>query len=333
VHLFQVEAVGTERRQTFEEVRPRLAAEWKGRRVAEILGEVEHQIENLPDVFVPTKSELLVLVRRNDPNAVVLRVGSFELRLSELQEMLETDKILRPQATGDRQVEILEQVRRSELVYQDRLRRGWTPSLEQERRLKRGSDQVLLELFREQRVRERAAGDVEALRDFYRDNQRRFSTSLVLELRRLSVPKMTAATMSRLEAARSDLLDGSLRLEDLAVEFSGSIDSLGPVTLAALSQLDPRLPGLVAPLEVDEATAPYSYQGAIHILEVTNRREPEVLPFNQIREAVITAYVERHGQELYEELRARVLENARYQFFEQHLEGHLVDIGEQPHSV
>jgi parvulin-like peptidyl-prolyl isomerase len=322
VHLFYVDTVIEAKDFSFEEVRRGLAAQLYAERRGEAMRKLEAELEDDVEIFFPTRDELQALQRRGDPGAVVLRVGDFELRLGELGSLLETDRILNPGVVENRTERLLEALRQAERIYQHQLARGATLDAEGERQLAARADRLLALHYRQEKLRVAVDSDPARLRTFYDDNRRRFTSPLQLRLRRLSIPlaEDAAARMGSLERLVPELEAGRQTLEEAAAELSGDLQELGWVTLGQLRELDPKLARFAAGIPAGGYSPPYSTADRLSIVRVLERREPEPLPYERVRDPVRAAYLERHGQRLYEELRQELLGEAGFRFLEDRFE-------------
>jgi hypothetical protein len=110
--------------------------------------------------------------------------------------------------------------------------------------------------------------------------------------------------MARLEAAASTPGAG---LSDLHSQLGGEVDEVGPKSLGELGRLQPKLPSLIAPLEVGQLSAPFRTTKGLQINEVVARTKAEPIPFEKVRDRVAARYVQQYTSELYDKLRDQIL--------------------------
>jgi len=322
VHLFYVDTVIEAKDFTFEEVRRKLASQLYVERRSEAMRELEAELDDDAEVFFPTPEELRDLQRRGDPSTLVLRVGDFELRLGELGSFLETDRMLNPGPVENRAERLLETLRQAERIYQHQLARGAALDPEEERLLADRADRLLALHYRQEKLRIAVDSDPARLRTFFHDNRRRFTSPLQLRLLRLSIPldEDAATRMGSLERLVPELETGQNTLEEVAAELSGDLEELGWMTLRQLRELDPKLARFAAGIPAGGHSPPYSTTAYLAMARVLERREPEPSPYERVRDQVRAAYLERHGQRLYEELRRELLGDAGFRFLEERFE-------------
>ena len=318
VHLFVVDTAIEARDLTLDEVRRSLAAELFAQRRSQAMRGIEEAVEVDVEVFSPQPEELRTLEQRGDPNSLVLRVGDFELRYRDFRLLLEIDRQQNPGAVEQRRERLLEALRQGELIYQHQLALGATLDAERERRLAAQSERALAFSYRRQKVQDLATADPARLRSFFEDNRWRFASPLRFRLLRLSMPvdEEAASKMASLERLKADLDAGRKSLEGVAQELSADLEELEWMTLRQLAENSPKLAHFTSEAAVGGHSVPFTSGGRLQIVRVLERREPEPLPFEQVRDQVLIAYLDRHGQRLYAELRREMLEGAAFRLLE-----------------
>lgn len=311
LHLFYVDQILPVREATFEEALPILREQLEAERREAALEALVAEIPVPPDALVLDREQLAALVEAGDAGALVLRVGSYRLKLAELrghlrQTLAQQPPHERPPVTVELLWQQLEHLRRRELLYRHCMDAGEVPEEPFQERLADWRRQSMVALQRQRRLVDIAARDEGRLRLFYDNNLGRFSQPPMWSLRVLKVPLGTdpAARMAELEAAASS---PGATLEGLQNDLGGQIEALDLETLGELSRTRPKLPPLVAGIEPPALTAPYRTDGGLEIAQVVARRDAEPLPFEEVRHQVATAYVGHYTQEVYAELSDEIL--------------------------
>lgn len=321
VHLFMVDVIVDAKDNTLEEARDQLVPPLRQRQRDAALAQLTEDLEAQAEIFTPTADELQAILQRNDPQEVVLRVNEYTLDVATLMAMLANDSSQRV-PSSNHVVRLLDQVRRGELIYQQQLDAGIGLSEEEQKTVNEQLSSLLTYQGRQQKLRLRMEKDAAALRAFFDENRMRFTSPLRLQLRRLSVPlsKHPSDQMALLERRRNDLNQGLTTLDELAAVIGGDVHDLGWQGLNQLQLIAPELAALISEVQKDQYSPPYSRPDSLNILHVVDRQEPQPLAFEQVREAVRQAYLERHGQRLYDEVRTEILSAAGFSLHEKRLD-------------
>ncbi len=305
VHLFWVEEIQPAAEPTLETVRPQVVERLRrerGRERAESLVAIEPP----PGSFLPDDEQLRVLLSSGDADAVLLRIGAYELRLEDLRGLL-----ARAAASGEpppNPADAVRAIRTRELLYLQWQEGGGELDAEAGDRLERLRRTALASEYARRRLLEQIAADRQRLETFYERNRLRYSEPLRLLLERAVFPFGTEPnrTMARLEAAGAALDGGEQTLEALARELGGRLEDLGWKSLAELQREAPGLAGRVSDLPAGRHSAPLRRGEAIEIARVVERRGPRPLPLARIESQVEEDLLAAEGQELYAELAQRL---------------------------
>jgi parvulin-like peptidyl-prolyl isomerase len=140
-------------------------------------------------------------------------------------------------------------------------------------------------------VRERIEIADEVLRKIYREEQERFRVPTGLELRELVVlADSVADRQERQEAAAAIIREirSGAPFEEVAARGSAAGTTTGVIDLGWVEpgDLDAELEAAVWELEAGQVSEPVDARGGHHVLEVLQRRESHVRPFEEVREAL-----------------------------------------------
>lgn len=282
--------------------------------------------------------ELKALYDGDDHDAVALEIGNF--RLTAIQAARQSSGVPRPldfEADEDADTARDEAI---EYGYAGLVRRALLYSMieadktlidadrlkEAEEHLVDVRDRALVDSEVRRRVRERAAADEGALERFFDDNAHHFQSEPRFRVRELTIAtgEDPLASMRKLEAARDRVVAGSSTLEDEAAELGGEIAEFDPKTVAELTEVGPKVPGVVLELGAAGLAVPFQEDDLLHLIDVVERQEPRQLSFAEAREAALDEYLERHQRSLSDEVTDELLSQAGYEFDEQAVRTYLV---------
>ena len=310
-HLFYVDQVLPAKHLTFEEARSILGQRLVEERRANALAELDAEISPPAGSLVLDRSQFAEVVKAGDPKAPVLRMGDEKWTLADVQRALRQLMLQQGKAdtapTLELAWQILDQHRRREEIYQHCSSGDQIPADRLEARLDRWRTKALTDAERHRRLVELAKQDEERLRLFYESNVGEFSSSPTWTIRLLRIPigERPVREMSRLETAAATQ---SSDLDTLQAELGGEIETLEPLSLAALGRMQPKLPTLLAPLDAGQLAAPYRTEQGLEIAEVEARTEAKPIPFDEVRDRVVARYVTQYTKELYDRLSAKLLD-------------------------
>jgi parvulin-like peptidyl-prolyl isomerase len=313
VHIFYVDQIIPERKVGLDEARPMIEQRVLNEHRRAAMEEIAGSIEPPSGAVTVDRSRFEEIIAEDDPEAVVLRVNDSSLVLGDLRQLVRQavarQEVVRPASYMDLAWELLESRRRTELIYEQYRTDDTISGDDLTAELEAWEEQALVHFERGHRLREIARRHGDHLRDFYSSNIGQFSTPPRWRIRRLRIPLDDKAqeVMARLEeAARAN----GRSLEELRDELGGTIEALEPIRQAELHRLEPKLPPLIAPLAEGELSPPYRTLTTLEIAEVVERNGAEPIPFDEVRDRVLDAYVQQHTSQLYEQLRNELLATA-----------------------
>ncbi len=308
-HLFYVDGAVEGRRYELHEIEPAVVTRLQTRRRASVIDEA---ITALPPPegpsFRPDAQELQSLLTGGDPDTVVLRVGDYQLDLRGLRRMLEASETT--ESPLQRATKLLAHLDGRERVYLHAQSQGWLDETEAGSRVSAAEERELLRLYLERKLEERVSADDTLVTTYYEARRRRFTEPLRLELRELRLPLEPDSAnrhMRRLEAAVWEVTAGTASLEALRGELGGEVHELGWVTLEQLAAFHPTAAARATALEGAGCLPPFRRETTLHLLEVTERREPTERPLAEVKALVEKAYLEENREELSRAVRDELL--------------------------
>ncbi|MEM9554319.1 MAG: peptidyl-prolyl cis-trans isomerase [Acidobacteriota bacterium] len=322
VAIFYVQGVREGQTASLSEARSTIAAVLAARKRRAWLEELSAGLEP-PDGA--TVLELDEVVRRleNEPEAVVLEIADDPMTAQVLAErltgVLEQEMDLAP-ALRRSSVEIVEDLYREDVAMRllgleaeaDDLSPEAERVIEQEA-LRLGG---LIEARRELDARMMGQVSDADLKRFYDDNTFLYTTPVEIRLRSLEVPlgpRPTARSL-RLEEVARQVRAGETTLNAAADAFGGRVATSDWQTLDDLLALPPKVAFYVRELRGQGVTAPFRLDSRLLLVEVFERREPVLRPYEEVAEQVRGDYLERHRQRLYREVADATLERVGFTF-------------------
>lgn len=305
--LFHVSEVLEGRRFALEEARGAIVAELRQRRLDDWIAE-QVAGQALPaDARILDGVELAEASVSAPDGYTVLALGDdYRLSAAELRQLFErAARQAPPWSSGaERRERIYRRLVDRQRLYLAIRDGAWLDDPEVaerlERRLERAARPQVLTRRLEARTRRRAEADEEALRAFYDDNAHRFQSPLRLRMKTLSLPLDAAAPerMAALERAHRALVAGELDFAAAAARLGAEVDDQGWVDFEALMGAEPKLRIYLLQLQGPGYTVPFQLNNRLNLIWVLARDEPEVLPYPEVEERVLEAYLERHGATL-----------------------------------
>jgi parvulin-like peptidyl-prolyl isomerase len=272
-----------------------------------LLQQVEARIKPLVesdtrDFAMPDQATLLALLQSGDADALLLQdadyrltVGAFRRHLAQLSDQQSRQNAARPAHPYS----VLQALRTREKLRRVCEQEGWLADAQLTAAVTRWEREQLVSAQRRQELRDLAGSDEARLRLYHSQNPDQFSTPVSWNLRRLRIAldAQAGTTMVVLEKAAQN---NSASIEDLQATLGGVIDSLSSQRMSDLSQIAPKLPALIAPLQPGELSAPMRTLEHLEIYQLVSVEEPVTKRFEEAREQAITNFVRQHAAALYQ---------------------------------
>jgi parvulin-like peptidyl-prolyl isomerase len=304
-HLFWVESLVEGKPFAFEEVRVLVARRLLNER-REAQARALLRIAPPEGSFVPDEAALTTLLEARDPEALVLRLGDFELRAGAFGR-----RLLEARRGGSRLSALgyLDALVTRELLYLQCREEGCDAAPQVAERVAALRERALAQHELERRLREELRASRTEIEEHYQRGQARYSDPVRWRLTRLAVPfgQDPGARMALLEEALPALDAGSRTLEQLASELGGRVEELGWRPLGALQAESPTVAEVVPRLQPGGHTPPFRTRDALVVLRCEERLEPAPLPLVRVEDRVLEDLLAAQGQELYRAFRDRLL--------------------------
>jgi hypothetical protein len=232
------------------------------------------------------------MVATGNGTEIVFEVGERRLNLAELREMTGLPRSQLDENQVDRLGVFYQELVEGEKLYLDLVAAddplAATVRVEAEEHLHRETVAALLNQTLEHEAAAKIDDDDAALRQYFEDNEHHYQSPLRFWLRVWSQPFASdpPAQLAAMERAHASMTVGKRGLEESAAELGGEIEDLGWRDLDGLSELPEKARGLVLQSETGGYTVPYQQGQVLYIIEVTERREPERLTYEEVAERV-----------------------------------------------
>ena len=315
-HLFLVREVLEARDLSFEEVALSLRQELASVRRSDALMDAAKSLEQPQDVFLPDQAQLQQIVRQGEPGTPVLRVGDFTLNTAQFLELFEMERrLLGPRVEAELGSKLLNRIYSREVIYQYLRAQGLGATPSPEFLAERSAE--LIKFLAERKMRTWGERQSDLVQRHYDNNRMRFAGPLRFRLELLSIPVGETGTRiaAEIEAIRADLDEGLKTLEELAERYSGAVQDLGFVTSGQVQMMAPRAMRLLATLEKNQHTPPFTRGGNLRVFKMMERQDPTARPLALVRDEVVEDYLTHHAAEVFETLSDTLLEQAEYRLF------------------
>jgi hypothetical protein len=324
-HLFLVEDVLPERQAALSEVAPQLRSQLQAEQVAQAVDEVAAKNPS-PVVRIVSRDELQQRVDQGDEAAEVLVASDHALTLGEFRTRV--GRVLGEQApaggesaaiSNEAAWALLDRLYRHEVAFEHCREQGLIADPQVDQRLATWEAGALVAQMRQQRLRERVLADPARLALYFQSNIGQFTPSVQWSLRRLRVPFETPAEARQRMALLERAAEESVRLDDLQAQLGGAVEELGWLTLPRMRALHAELPQRIAPLQPGQLASPIRLGGNLEMFELSERREPEPPPLEQVRDEVASAYLRQYASEVYAGYEAERLAEAGFELSSERL--------------
>jgi hypothetical protein len=307
VHLFQVENVIEAKHFSFEELRHSLRQQEVSRLRHDAFAALTDGLDLPPGSVVADQHELVELLTAGEPDAVLLRVGDYELRVGSAVSRVE-----QLVASGDHRprsllvAQLLATTLLREKVCLACTAEAWVDQGAIDEAVGRVHDDVLTQMRRRTRLLETIDQEPARLDEYFERNKQRFASPVRMRLRRVTVPAGAdpSARMATLERWHREQ---DANLDELRAELQATIHDLGWVTVPQLRVVDPRASAFVADLDIGDTSPPYHAGEVLTMVQMADRQAPRTPDLDSVRDRVRQAYLDHHLQQVYREMESDML--------------------------
>lgn len=320
--IFHVRTATQEASQSFDEVRRSIEAKLRQQRMQEAIASYVAGEQPPEGSTILPADEVITALDVPDPDAVVLAIGEVRVTVAQLRNTAEVKPLARASNLGAEEratiQEIYTRTKNHLLLPHVVMRRGDAELTDEvNQRMIDVGTRVMINRIIIDELTERVESDPEALHIYWQDNRQHFLSPLRYHLRfwRLPFGDDPVRQIEAMEAFRTRLTTGDIDLETAAADLGGSIEDRGWIEHVVLTrQLPSKALVFLAELGDTGYTVPYQQAEGLHLIQLVDREEPAERTFDKAREDVLTAYVSRYRQELYQQLADERLEAAGFTF-------------------
>ena len=315
VHLFYVDTIVEGQIPEFDAVKSTILNTLMQERRSAAIQKLAQETELPASAMIPDLTNSRILTAGDDPEQVLLSLDGFQLTRGELRKRVlkEHESVdFDPRSLASLGLATLRAITQREVLAHRFAEEGFALAPQIEERFGAQAKEFLVQRYTEHLVNAEVMRRESELRDFYALHKNRFVQPMAFRLEAIVVkdPEQPVEVMAALENLVESLEKGDASFEEAAQTVSGTVETSDWVTISALVSHRPRAAYFAPGLQIGEVSPPYSNDNSLELFRVVDRREPVPLAFEQARTRVIEAFIDRHGQKLYEELISRRLNDA-----------------------
>ncbi|MEM8962286.1 MAG: peptidyl-prolyl cis-trans isomerase [Acidobacteriota bacterium] len=160
------------------------------------------------------------------------------------------------------------------------------------------------------------------IRAYYDQRRHRYQSDLRVVLRSLEQPLARTASeqdvvqaLRRLETARADLIAGTSDLETVANDVGARYRDHEWIDYRELASWDAKIATYLLELGTTGFSVPFQLNRRLFLFHVVERDEPEILPYEEVRDRVAADYMTENWTLLFATWRDATLETIDFHFF------------------
>ncbi len=304
-HLFLITDILVEKNYSLEAAESKIKKDLYINKSLSVIKELASEIP-LPDNFkIISKEELYTSKELLHPEYVVLQVGNFSMKLVQLNVELNSIKsekgIL---IEKDFPIQLLQEIAYKEVIYQHMLNSSIT--LTNQTSLNAQKDKLLIEHIMPIEMTNHVTQHPQLINDYFNENQKRFSSSVLLNLEILQLPK-NKNLMLFLENAISKLNNKELTFSEIASELNGKVYRTGLLDINQLKQINTKIINHAFKLNKDEYSSPFTTANNYFILKLLDKKPAQNQSLAKVKDQVIDSYIKANSAALYEKIKTEHL--------------------------
>jgi len=308
IHVFIVDSILANKVFSIESVKSMILQQINMVETIKIIKEIT---ENLPDTVIleiPSKKEL-ESIYLSGKNPVILEIGDFSLTIKQFKQNLEEVQAnLGIIQINDLPTIVIQDIAYREIIYQYMIKNQI--ALIDTTNLKSQTDQILIELMGNYKMKSFLNRNPEIINDYYKQNSMRFATPAMVDIELLNIPKENGINlMSSLENSAIELNQGETNFQELTEKYKGKIIKLGAKNAFQLSKLNNKILNFAFKLKKGQYSNPFTSHNSYNILKIVNIIEPKEQPLIAIRNDLINEYLKSNSASLYNKVITELIEN------------------------
>jgi peptidyl-prolyl cis-trans isomerase C len=219
---------------------------------------------------------------QQEEERVLATIGDTEIKVSDFRERLQNLPERYSDMAMEKKGQFLEELINDTLLYQEALRSDIDEDEQIRRMLHEARKKILITGLLKKKVSDRVEITGEDVTGFYEENKDKYMTPEVLKVSHILVPSREEA-----ESIHSSLMRGAdFEQTARARSVDPTAQRGGDIGYFPRGQLMPEFEAGFAGLEVGEISGPVKTKLGYHIIKLTDRREPRVMPLDKVRNDV-----------------------------------------------
>ena len=236
--------------------------------------------------------------KRPDDEIILVSIGDTEITVSDFNERISHLPPRYREIVKKRKKEYLDEYVNDTLLYQEAVRRNVHKDKDVQKIFEEARKKILIARLLKDEVDDSINITEEEIIEFYSGNRDKYMTPEIMRVSHILVPTRKEAESIAEELAKE------ANFEDLA--RAKSVDPTaqrgGDIGYFPKGQLMPEFERACAKLDVDEVSAVVRTNLGYHIIKLTDRREPEARPIEQVADDIRSRLRTVKRQRLFNEL-------------------------------
>lgn len=229
---------------------------------------------------------------------VVATIGDTEIKVSDFKERIRNLPERYSDIAMEKKGQFLEELINDTLLYQEALRNNIDEDEQIREMLREARKKILITGLLKKKVSDKVEITEEDITEFYAQNKEKYMTPEVLKVSHILVPSREEAESIYTRLMRGEDFEQTAR--------SRSVDPTaqrgGDIGYFPRGQLMPEFEAGFAGLEVGEISEPVKTKLGYHIIKLTDRREPQVMPLDKVRDDVRKRLFALKRREMFEQM-------------------------------
>lgn len=235
---------------------------------------------------------------------VLVSVGKDKITVGEFNDRIESLPERYREIVKTRKPEYMQELINDTLLYQEALRRNLDEDKDAQQVIEEAKRKILIARLIKDEADSSGGVTEEDIAVFYNDNKARYMTPEVMRASHIRVP-----TSEEAEKILAELAKGA-QFEDVARDKSvdPTAQRGGDIGYFPKGQLMPEFEAACASLKPHETSGVVKTKLGYHIIKLTERRPPEQIPLEKVKDDVVARLNNLKGQQAYTDLLARLKE-------------------------
>lgn len=213
---------------------------------------------------------------------VIASIGNVKITVSEFVERVANLPVKYRELVKKRQGEFLDELVNDTLLYQEALRKG----IDKDKEVQKVVDEAKKKILIAKLLKDEVDGSIEVteaeVEKYYQDNKDKYMTPEVMRVSHILVLNREDADKIAAELAKGASFEDLAR----ARSMDPTAQRGGDIGYFPKGQLMPEFEAACATLDINQVSGVVKTQLGYHIIKLTDRRQPELRPLDQVRENI-----------------------------------------------